>query len=625
MDMIPVSSVQGKNIILKVKRRNQTMEIQQLNNTSGSASNKLFNADVRVVFPKDKNEMLYAFIDLGWAITPNYGIYKNYCNCYDGRKCKDPGKHPRSKLNPLTRKYEVLSTREKAQIDEWLEKREGNFIQYSNWAVKCGKENGIIAFDIDPRHGGKRETFEFPPTLEYQTQGGGWRLLYKYPDFEIEGNPNFGEGIELLVNSYITLPPSVGKYGSYQWLNDLPIAEISSEFIELGNKKNPGEGYRLPDEIEEGERDINAFKYACSLRAQGLEKSEILSSLMAINGVRINPPLDETQIITKVDQACKYPKGKDKFGIYKDPIENIHRWSVAELLDTNFPDPKWSIPDLIPEGEILLGGRPKTGKSWLILYASIAVSTGGIFLGKKVELGNVLYISFEDNARRLKERITKLSIPRNANITFTNEWQPLHEKGFDDLLTEIESHDYRMIVFDTLSRAFPGLSQGKDPEKISKILGNLQSIAINKPLSLVFIDHTRKLGNGFPDPIEDILSTTGKTAVADAVFGLYTNQGKKGASLIGRGKDIPEINLDLFFDPITGCWQENNQLQETKDEIIEALKIIGKSKVSEVAKYIQKDRSNTGKRLRSLASEGKIQDELIGDVTYYFLDEESPF
>ena len=61
------------------------------------------------------------------------------------------------------------------------------------------------------------------------------------------------------------------------------------------------------------------------------------------------------------------------------------RWTAAELLDAEFPEPKWAIEGLIPEGLTIIGGRPKVGKSWLLLQAAIAVGTGGRFFGKQVD------------------------------------------------------------------------------------------------------------------------------------------------------------------------------------------------------------------------------------------------
>ena len=94
------------------------------------------------------------------------------------------------------------------------------------------------------------------------------------------------------------------------------------------------------------------------------------------------------------------------------------RWSVIELLDTEFPEPKWAIPNLIPEGLTLIGGRPKVGKSWFLLQAAIAVGCGGRFFGEQVEQGHVLYVAFEDSPKRLQDRIRKMGMPREALVTF---------------------------------------------------------------------------------------------------------------------------------------------------------------------------------------------------------------
>jgi hypothetical protein len=52
-------------------------------------------------------------------------------------------------------------------------------------------------------------------------------------------------------------------------------------------------------------------------------------------------------------------------------------WTAAELLATQFPEPRWAVPDLVPVGLSFLAGRPKVGKSWLALQMAIAVGTGG--------------------------------------------------------------------------------------------------------------------------------------------------------------------------------------------------------------------------------------------------------
>ncbi len=76
--------------------------------------------------------------------------------------------------------------------------------------------------------------------------------------------------------------------------------------------------------------------------------------------------------------------------------------SAAELLATEFPDPRWAVPGLIPEGATVLAARPKIGKSWLMLATAIAVASGGRALGHvPCPPGDVLYLALEDTHRRL--------------------------------------------------------------------------------------------------------------------------------------------------------------------------------------------------------------------------------
>ena len=301
--------------------------------SSGSLEDILFSTRVITTgsyfhWPKDKKELLYLYIDMGWPITPNYGIYRNACNCYSKNKCKNPGKHPRVDHG------KALATLDKNQIDIWLDDK---FIKFSNWATKCGTESRIIAVDIDPRHGGKREAIPFPPTMEYRTGGGGWRLIYEFPEeFKIEGNPKFGEGIELIVNGYIVLPPSDHIQGVYKWINDLPIAKITPEFLELSTPPEISNyvvdnRFELPPKIFEGNRDVLIYKYCCSLRAAGggMEDFEILQGARTMNDLRCEPPLDDITIQAKVKSACKFPKGH---AIKEDnPIEDVEKFTLTDL------------------------------------------------------------------------------------------------------------------------------------------------------------------------------------------------------------------------------------------------------------------------------------------------------
>ncbi len=328
------------------------------------------------------------------------------------------------------------------------------------------------------------------------------------------------------------------------------------------------------------------------------------------------------RIISSTDETDAEPKPPANFVEPPEAptISKRQRWSVAELLNTEFPEPKWAIPGLIPEGLTIIAGRPKVGKSWLALQAAISVGTGGVFFKKPIERGNVLYVALEDSPRRLQDRIRKLCIPRDALITFERAWKPLHKGGIDDLLIEMEAVNYRFIVFDTLSRSFPGLSQTKNPEIIGKYMDDIQTLATNRNVAIAFIDHTRKPNGLDIDPIDDVMNATEKVKPADCVMALYRNKGK--FNLKGRGREVEEFDLILHWDPLTWCWQSAGdageiQITEQMNDILAALASFGKARMIDIAKATGINKGTVYRALQTLWKSGKIYKEEIGSDVYY--------
>lgn len=325
-----------------------------------------------------------------------------------------------------------------------------------------------------------------------------------------------------------------------------------------------------------------------------------------------------------IDQIYQHiTSEKEKGNADEQPYPSNRRWSVADLLDTEFPKPRWAIPGIIPEGLTIFGGRPKVGKSFLMLQAAWAIGTGGRFFDNPIEAGRVLYLALEDSPRRLQRRLLDMGITRDTAIEFLTNWQPLHKGGLDSLLIEIERDIYRLIVIDTLTRSIPGVDQ-KDETVIGPIFDSLQRMAINRNIAIGLIDHTRKPTSYASDPIDDIMNATVKTEIADVILALYKEPGKAGATLRGRGRDIEEIALKLDWDGYTRCWHSLGNageiaITERRNEILEALKILGKSKAPAIARHIGKDRSNTAKRLNDLSNNGLIHREAIGDDVYYWI------
>ena len=213
-------------------------------------------------------------------------------------------------------------------------------------------------------------------------------------------------------------------------------------------------------------------------------------------------------------------------------------------------------------------------------------------------------------------------MPRDAWVRFERKWKPMQEGGIDDLVIELAAADYRLVIFDTLTRSFPGLSQTQHPEIIGQCIDEIQSIAINRSLSIVFSDHTRK-PNGFNgDPVDDILYSSEKVKGADVVMALYKEQGKAGAKLLGRGRDIEEVDLALYWDPETWCWQckgngEEVELTERMDEVLDALRSFKKARLIDIAKATGINKGTVFKILGKLWLAKLVHKEEIGNDIFY--------
>lgn len=285
-------------------------------------------------------------------------------------------------------------------------------------------------------------------------------------------------------------------------------------------------------------------------------------------------------------------------------------WTIAELMDADLPETPWIVPDLLPVGLTILGGRPKVGKSWLLLQLACAVGCGGRIFDRKIEPGKVLYLALEDSTRRLKDRALKMNIPRNADIDIMQEWRSFYKSpGIDALEAEIENGGYKVILLDTISRLMPGVDQG-DAEVVGPIFAKLQKLTMDYGVAIVCADHLRKPSGYNSDPIDDVLESTAKTAIADQTLALYREKGKAGATLKGRGRDVEEIDLRITFDRGTYCWQaENSTMPDPatpKGRILAYLAATGAATASAIAKDLGVDYQNNHGRLQDLEAAGLI-------------------
>jgi hypothetical protein len=289
--------------------------------------------------------------------------------------------------------------------------------------------------------------------------------------------------------------------------------------------------------------------------------------------------------------------------------------TADDILTTDWPEPVWAIPDMLPVGLAILAGKPKAGKSWLALQVAQAVGAGGMALGRQVERGPVLYLALEDPPRRLRERMLKqrwrpgLPVEFMPMGRFVDEVGDLRNGGGQRLAQQIQARRYRLVVIDTLSRSVQG--DQNDVADMTVALGPLQEMAHEYSCAVILVDHHRK-GSGFdPDAISDILGSTAKGAMTDTAWGLYRESGKANAKLAIIGRDVEAQTLALAFDGLTGCWQcegdaDELEITENRQAILDVVQGMGMATLGDVVGAVERNKGSVYRDLQDLANAGLI-------------------
>jgi len=305
--------------------------------------------------------------------------------------------------------------------------------------------------------------------------------------------------------------------------------------------------------------------------------------------------------------------------VEEDPEELREDWylglrSADDILATNFPEPIWAVPGILPVGLSILAGAPKIGKSWLALQIAQSIAAGGIVFDHKVVAGPVLYLALEDPLRRLKERMNKQGWPAGLDAEFMavgnfyDRVGDLRNGGAERIARQIERRGYRMVTIDTLSRAI--FADQNDVRDVTSWLTPMQEIAHEKDCAIVLIDHHKKSKGFDPDVIADILGSTAKGAMSDTAIGLYKERGKPGAKIAITGRDIEEKVLTVKMDWETGCWQLDQSakgVSTQQADILDALGNMGPSRIAELERATDINRGTIHKQLGTLEHRGLVQ------------------
>lgn len=292
--------------------------------------------------------------------------------------------------------------------------------------------------------------------------------------------------------------------------------------------------------------------------------------------------------------------------------------SAEALQSMTFPPIKYVVPGVIVEGLTLLAGKPKIGKSWLLLHAAIAVARGGITLGDIhcIE-GDVLYYALEDNLRRLQSRMTKLlgiSQPWPKRLEFVCEMPRLTDGGLDMIKGWIEKAERpRLIIIDTLAmvRAPKKKDQTQYDADYDAVV-ELRTLANEHDVAVVVVHHLRKMDAD--DAFDTVSGTLGLTGAPDTILVMKYDRGGSGTVVLhGRGRDLIEIEKAVSFNKDTCVWTITGDVPDVRSSterkaVLAAMQEIGgEASVHAIATSAELKQANVRRMLARLAEKGSVQ------------------
>lgn len=319
---------------------------------------------------------------------------------------------------PLTEHGFKDASANREQIVAWWEKYPDALI-----GVPTGTVTNLFVIDVDPdgmpwleQH---RERF-LSCTRVHETRRHGRHLFYGMP---AEGGTNSASKIAPGVDTrgeggFVVWWPAAG----YRcWLNGKeeaapppPVEVPKSAPVQQAG----GNGHKRARH-KKGERHGALIRMAAHLRRSGVEGKPFEAALLEWNKERCDPPQDEADVLRIAHDYLQKPADKELEAAHADAAKtNLNILTALDEMTVPVKTP--IVSDLLYPGAYLLTGRPKIGKSWMLLQLALAVAEADTFLGFHCNRGDVFAIFAEDDDGRLQKRLRALGVMKTPSIFYVN-------------------------------------------------------------------------------------------------------------------------------------------------------------------------------------------------------------
>ena len=227
-------------------------------------------------------------------------------------------------------------------------------------------------------------------------------------------------------------------------------------------------------------------------------------------------------------------------------------WNNEAYLDAK--PPEWLYQEFIPKGGCgFISGIPKSMKTWFAMDLCISAAMGVNYLGYQIEAKayNVLYVQREDPTTLVRNRhhvIATSKHPKWALSVNPREVRPYPGALYVEttqaidisaedwqvwLAEQIRRADLDLVVFDTLTRAAPGVDLDSATAATAEVLNPVKDIARENDCAIAFVHHNTKAQSN-QRAAQNMAGSGQIHAWAD--FGIYITEKREGF-------DFAEVDL----------------------------------------------------------------------------------
>ena len=454
----------------------------------------------------------------------------------------------RANKSPYTKNGVNDATTDPATIEAWWEQWPN-----ANIALNVGAA-GMMAIDYDP--GSSREELEksvgpLPNTLLLSnTPRGGNHDFYDLDDGEVvaPSASKIAPHVDVRsFNSYVLLPPSKTKDGSYTWESEGKPAYRTDELLRAANSGREKHEDRdtwliepdLPENIAsaikwlteeakiavEGQGgDHMAFATAAHMKSFGISEALAFDLIWEHWNPRCSPPWSADNIEhlqRKVENGYSYnssPPGNvtpayhtaTTLALFKPVVTQLEKGKESTAGKFRFVDedamseikpPNWLIEDFLPEGAYaMMFGAPGTFKTFLALDMALSIAAGGATLGPDVcwpstgDPGAVLYAAGEgrsDITKRVNAWQKRHHHSDQTGNFILADPVPLVSEQYQPFIDGAKAMhpEYKLVVLDTLGRSMAGLNENSQ-EHASAFTNLVEDLQYNLGAAVLVLHHT---------------------------------------------------------------------------------------------------------------------------------------